>query len=68
MFTSPVTEYESFNNVLSKSQEFFSWVEKSDPMVRVPHLVKEDCSCENCFQVNSQFKGTIEKANENCGC
>ena len=51
---------------ISKSQQFFSWVAKSDPMVRVPHLLKDGCSCENCFQKNAQYKGTIEKeANSN---
>ena len=50
---------------ISKSKEFFNWVEKSDPMVRVPHLVKQDCPCENCFQMNSDFRGTIEKTTYN---
>ena len=75
---SQLNDTDAFNNILSKvsnqnpteqkiskSKEFFNWVEKSDPMVRVPHLVKQDCPCENCFQMNSNFKGTIEKANNN---
>ena len=75
---SQLNDTDAFNNILSKvsnqnpteqkiskSKEFFNWVEKSDPMIRVPHLVKQDCPCENCFQMNSNFKGTIEKANNN---
>ena len=53
------------NKKISKSQEFFSWVEKSDPMIRVPHLLKENCPCESCFQKNSDFRGTIEKDADN---
>tara|TARA_R110002110_G_scaffold206512_1_gene418732 strand:+ start:566 stop:2092 length:1527 start_codon:yes stop_codon:yes gene_type:complete len=50
---------------ITKSQEFFSWVEKSDPMIRVPHLLKENCPCESCFQKNSDFRGTIEREANN---
>ena len=49
------------NKTITKAHEFVGWVQKSDPMTRVPHLLKENCPCESCFQKNSDFKGTIER-------
>lgn len=53
------------NKTITKAHELVGWVQKSDPMTRVPHLLKENCPCESCFQKNSDFKGTIEREANN---
>jgi len=66
----PVTQLNttaSFSNVVSsvanqtvevkiaKSNDFFNWMQQNN------HIYKESCSCENCFQKTSDYKGTVEK-------
>ena len=45
---------------VSKTDALNDWV-KNDPLIRTPHLVKDSCMCENCFQEKSAYMGIIEK-------
>ena len=48
----PVSE---LNTTISKSQDFFNWMENI-------HSFKKSCPCESCFQKAADYKGTVEKA------
>ena len=45
----------TFNTVLTKSHDFFNWMEQQGK-----HIYKESCPCEQCFNKSTDYKGTKE--------